>query len=157
MVPLAACGSNPPTSTPGPKGIVFPTTFAFTGAVTAEGGFTDANSANTATSCAEFGRNGIVGTYFIPSPPNGQRLRAQRFAYESLVPAYHGPAEYTDVHSLVTLTVGDGIFQAGARSTLALLSRADGSGTVSFARFPDVTDAARELSGRIDWTCSRAS
>ncbi|MFN2568041.1 MAG: hypothetical protein ABR564_00340 [Candidatus Dormibacteria bacterium] len=157
LLPLGACGGGSAITTPGPKGIVFPTTFSFTGAVTASGNFTDTNSANTATSCADFGRNGIVGTYFIRSPPRGQKLRDQRFEYESLVQGYHGPGEYTDVHSLVTMTVGDGAFQAGEGSGLRLTSHADGSGRVLFESFTDVTDSSRHLSGRIEWTCRRAS
>lgn len=154
---VAGCGSSSTRATPGPPpGIVFPTSFALTGAINVSGTFTDTASASTPTSCGAFGRQGILGTYFIPFPARGNRLNGQPFEYQSIVGGYHGPGQYSDVHSIAQITVDDGVFAAAPGSTLSLTARPDGTGAVTFTRFVDVGDGERTLSGRIEWGCRRA-
>lgn len=152
-----ACAGAAPAPTPGPPGIVFPASFALSGSVSVSGTFTDRASANTPTGCAQFATAGIRGVYFIPFPARGNRLNGQPFEYQSVVTGYHGPGDYSDVHDIVQITVDDGVFVGDEGSTLALTSRPDGSGSVSFTRFVDVNDSARRIAGRIEWTCSPAS
>lgn len=163
---LAACGGPPssnatPSPTlvvPGGRALVFGVSVTLHGSATLQGTFQDTSTVTVPSTCEAFAKDGLAGFFPFPGPGNGgASVGGHRLVYAGSVAGFHGPGEYKDVTDVIGVTV-DGTSYAPVQgaSSVDIVVKADGSGTVAMSKLQNLTDSSKLLDGTISWSCSPA-
>jgi len=136
-------------------GIMFAVSVRFSGATAAAGSFSDRTLAESPLDCPTWAAKGADGLLSVPAPaPSGASINGVTVSYAALLRGYHGPGTYDSGVILPALSVGDSIYIANsAASHLALVTRPDGSGSLTISAYQDAQNSLQLESGTIAWTC----